>query len=101
MPRLHRARVESDIQIENRESIFAVSRKIVSELQPAASAERNTIDVSALVALRQRISRARLLRYWLTHSEFRGEARSANVLIDKRRRHAESCRDILEAAYFD
>jgi hypothetical protein len=63
---LHRTRIEAHVEIENGESIFAIRGEIVSELHPAACSEREAVDMSGLIAGRQWITRAGLLRNGIT-----------------------------------
>ena len=102
MASLHRARVEIDAHIRNREPVLAVGRKVVSELHPAARAERKTVDVEWLIAFdRLGIVGAGELGLGFADRQSRRETRGGDILIEKRRRDAQRRGDVVEPVNFD
>jgi hypothetical protein len=82
-----RARVEADIEVRHRDSVFAVGEEVMREAHAAARAERHAVDVVVLIVLgrRRRERHARDLRRCLTDREMRDVARHADVLLEERR----------------
>ena len=94
------ARIEADIEIQNREPVFAIRGEVVSELHSAARAERKAVDMRGLIAGRQRIPCAGFLGHGLTNGQSCGQPRRADILIKERRRDAQGRGDIVEAVHF-
>ena len=102
MARLHRARIEVDAEIRNREPVLAVGGKVVPELHPAARAQRQAVDVERLIAGFAAGRRWRS-RPWagFAHGQPRRQPRGGDVLIEERGRDAQRRGDVVEAVDFD
>ena len=98
---LHRARIEIDAQIRNRDPVLAVGGKVVPEPRAAARAQRQPVDVGGLVAVWNRIMSARRLGRRFADGQARCQPRGSDVLIEERRRDAQGSGDVFEALHFD
>ena len=92
VPRLERARVETDAEIRDREPVLAVRGEDVRDLHAAARAKRHAGDIAFLIRGRRREERGRNLGFRLADGEVRHRACGVDVLLDVRRRHAEGGR---------
>ena len=99
---LHRARIEVDAQIRNREPVLAVRGKVVPERHPAARAERKPVDVDRLIArLRLGIVGAGELGHGFADGQSRREPRGGDILVEERGRDAQRRGDVVEPVDFD
>ena len=101
MAGLQRAGIQAHIEIRDGESVLSVRRKIVSELHPAARAERKAVDISPLVAQGLEIVPTGELGLGLADSHPRRHPRRADVLVEERRGDAQGRGDIVETVHFD
>ena len=91
VPRFDGARVQAGAEVAgDRDAVLAVGRERVRELHAAARAERHAGNVRALAAAGRREIRVRDFRLRLADGEVRDGARGVHVLLDERRRRAES-----------
>ncbi len=99
---LHRARIEIDAHIRNREPVLAVRGKVVPESHAAAGAERKPVDVGRLIAdFRLGIGGAGHLGHGFADGQSRRDARGGDILVEKGGRDAQRRGDVVEAVDFD
>ena len=80
---LERAGIEPDVEVRDRDAVFAVGQEVVREAHAAARAERHAVDVVVLIVRRRGEGDARDLRHRFADGDMCDMARGADVLLEE------------------